>query len=105
MRGLGRGELRHRRLGRAALLAVLGISRLPRQHAGGVDGFVAKLDTLGCGTWQKGFGDASFQSASGVSADAAGNVLITGSIAGSANLGGTVLTASGDDVLVAKLAP
>ena len=39
---------------------------------GGVDGFVAKLDTQGCGTWQKGFGDASFQSASGVSADATG---------------------------------
>lgn len=75
------------------------------QSGGGVDAFVAKLDTLGCGTWQKGFGDTSFQSASGVSADAAGNVLITGSIAGTANLGGTVLTASGDDVLVAKFAP
>jgi hypothetical protein len=75
------------------------------QSGGGVDGFVAKLDTLGCGTWQKGFGDTSFQSASGVSADAAGNVLITGSIAGSANLGGGVLTASGDDVFVARFAP
>ena len=75
------------------------------QSGGGVDGFVAKLDTLGCGTWQKGFGDASFQSASGVSADAAGNVLITGSIAGAANLGGAVLTASGDDVFVARFAP
>lgn len=75
------------------------------QSGGGVDGFVAKLDTLGCGTWQKGFGDASFQSASGVSADAAGNVLITGSVAGAADLGGGVLTASGDDVLIAKLAP
>ena len=75
------------------------------KSGGGVDGFVAKLDTLGCGTWQKGFGDTSFQSASGVSADAAGNVLITGSLAGSADLGGGVLTASGDDVLVAKFAP
>lgn len=72
---------------------------------GGVDGFVAKLDTQGCGTWQKGFGDASFQSASGVSADATGNVFITGSIAGTANLGGAVLTASGDDVFLAKFAP
>ena len=72
---------------------------------GGVDGFVAKLDTQGCGIWQKGFGDASFQSASGVSADTMGNVLITGSIAGTANLGGAVLTANGDDVFVAKLAP
>jgi hypothetical protein len=72
---------------------------------GGVDGFVAKLDTQGCGTWQKGFGDTSFQSASGVSADATGNVVITGSIAGTANLGGAVLTASGDDVFVAKFAP
>lgn len=72
---------------------------------GGVDGFVAKLDTQGCGIWQKGFGDASFQSASGVSADTMGNVLITGSIAGTANLGGAVLTANGDDVFVAKFAP
>ena len=66
---------------------------------------MAKLDTLGCGIWQKGFGDASFQGVSGVSVDAAGNVLITGSIAGTANVGGGVLTASGDDVLIAKFAP
>jgi hypothetical protein len=72
---------------------------------GGVDGFVAKLDTQGCGTWQKGFGDASFQSASGVSADATGNVLITGSISGTADLGGGPLKANGDDVFVAKFAP
>ncbi len=72
---------------------------------GGVDGFVAKLDTQGCGIWQRGFGDASFQSASAVSADAAGNVVITGSIAGTANLGGAPLQANGDDVFVAKFAP
>ena len=72
---------------------------------GGVDGFVAKLDTLGCAIWQKGFGDASFQSASGVSADATGNVLITGSLSGTANFGGGVLTANKDDVFIAKFAP
>ena len=80
-----------------------GKGKLP--SGGGVDGFVAKLDTQGCGTWQKGFGDASFQSASGVSADATGNVLITGSIGGTADLGGGPLKANGDDVFVAKLAP
>ena len=80
-----------------------GKGKLP--SGGGVDGFVAKLDTQGCAIWQKGFGDASFQSASGVSADAAGNVLITGSIAGTANFGGGVLTASGDDVFIAKFGP
>ncbi len=72
---------------------------------GGVDGFVAKLDTLGCGIWQKGFGDASFQGASGVSADAAGNVVITGSLSGTADLGGGALKASAEDVLIAKFAP
>jgi hypothetical protein len=80
-----------------------GKGKLP--SGGGVDGFVAKLDTQGCAIWQKGFGDASFQGASGVSADAAGNVLITGSIAGTANFGGAVLTASGDDLFIAKFAP
>ena len=80
-----------------------GKGKLP--NGGGVDGFVAKLDTLGCGVWQKSFGDTSFQSASSVSADATGNVLITGSIAGTADLGGGVLTANGDDVLIAKFAP
>ncbi len=80
-----------------------GKGKLP--SGGGVDGFVVKLDTLGCGIWQKGFGDASFQSASAVSADATGNVLITGSIAGSATFGGGTLTAMGDDLFVAKFAP
>ncbi|MEP7126144.1 MAG: hypothetical protein ABJE95_34745 [Byssovorax sp.] len=80
-----------------------GKGKLP--NGGGVDGFVAKLDTQGCGIWQKSFGDASFQSASGVSADAMGNVLITGSITGTADFGGGPLAASGDDVFVAKLAP
>jgi hypothetical protein len=80
-----------------------GKGKLP--SGGGVDGFVAKLDTQGCAIWQKGFGDASFQSASGVSADATGNVLITGSISGTADFGGGVLTASGDDVFIAKFAP
>jgi hypothetical protein len=74
-------------------------------NGGGVDGFVAKLDTLGCGIWQKGFGDIAFQSASGVATDAAGNVLITGSVAGAVDLGGGVLNASGQDVLIAQFAP
>jgi hypothetical protein len=80
-----------------------GKGKLP--SGGGVDGFVAKLDTQGCGTWQKGFGDTSFQSASGVSADAMGNVVVTGSIAGTADFGGGALKANGDDVFVAKFAP
>jgi hypothetical protein len=66
---------------------------------------VAKLDTQGCGIWQKAFGDTAFQGASGVSADAMGNVLITGSTAGTADLGGGALKANGDDVFVAKFAP
>jgi len=80
-----------------------GKGKLP--NGGGVDGFVVKLDTLGCGTWQKGFGDTSFQGISGVSADAAGNVLITGSISGTSDLGGGPLKANGQDVVIAKFAP
>ena len=75
-------------------------------HAGGHDGFVAKLDPAGNHLWSKGFGGAGPQSGLGVATDAAGNVVLTGHFEGTVDFGGAGLTsAGGGDVFVAKLAP
>jgi hypothetical protein len=60
----------------------------------------------GCGehVWSKLFGDAQAQTGRGIAVDAAGNVLLTGEIAGTADFGGGPLTSAGnDDIFVAKL--
>jgi hypothetical protein len=72
--------------------------------AGGYDVYLAKLTTNGAHVWSKRFGDGSNQSPNAVTADAAGNVLITGDFAGAIDFGGGTLVSAGlNDVFVAKL--
>jgi hypothetical protein len=72
--------------------------------ASSTDIFVAKLDSSGNHVWSRGFGDASAQSAYALATDAAGNVVFSGDLYGSADFGGGVLTFAGDcDLFVAKL--
>lgn len=72
-------------------------------NAGSYDGFVAKFDPAGNALWSKRFGDADFQTVDGLDLDAEGNVVISGSMRGSADFGGGVLTSAGDaDAFVAK---
>ncbi len=76
----------------------------PIANAGGMDAFLVKLDADGNHILSKSFGNASDQTGTDVSADPAGNVLITGSFGGSIDFGGGALvTAGGFDVYVAKL--
>jgi uncharacterized protein (AIM24 family) len=71
--------------------------------AGGYDVFVATFMSDGTHIWSACFGDASYQHASAVAADASGNVILVGYLAGTADFGGAVLTsAGGNDVFVAK---
>jgi hypothetical protein len=71
--------------------------------AGATDVFLAKLDPAGNHLWSKRFGDASAQSGKSVGVDAAGNVVLTGDVAGGADFGGGVLTsAGGTDVFLAS---
>ncbi|XXX74568.1 hypothetical protein WMF30_43660 [Sorangium sp. So ce134] len=72
--------------------------------AGGSDVFVTKLDGAGNVLWTQRFGDAEDQRAGAVAVDAAGNVLLTGELRGSADFGGGPrASAGGSDVFVAKL--
>lgn len=70
---------------------------------GSADVFIAKFDGAGTHLWSKGFGDMAPQSASGVTVDVEGNVIITGTFSGSVNFGGSdLLSAGGTDIFVAK---
>ena len=72
--------------------------------AGSIDAFLAKLDGgSGSQLWSKKFGDSSDQSGRGVACDSTGNVVVTGSMAGTVGFGGPILTSDGgNDVFVAK---
>lgn len=71
--------------------------------AGGGDGFISCFDKSGNHRWARSFGDADSQEALAVTADATGDVTVTGRFAGSANFGGGELTsAGGDDLFVAR---
>ncbi len=67
--------------------------------------FVAKLGSDGSYTWGKGFGASGRTQASGVAVDAEGDVVVTGTLGGTADFGGGTLTGAGDDVLVASFEP
>jgi hypothetical protein len=74
--------------------------------AGGADVLVAKLDPAGDHLWSARFGDSSWQLATGVAVDAAGNLAVIGTFSGSVDFGGGALTSAGEsDVFVAKLDP
>ena len=68
------------------------------------DVFVLKLDTTGATKWSQSFGGAGDQAGTSISADADGNVFITGTMVGTMAFGTTVLSSNGTyDVFVAKL--
>ena len=70
----------------------------------GTDAFVAKLDPLGSMLWSRTFTGLGSQIVGGVATDAAGNVIVIGTTAGSASFGGPTLTSAGSqDVYVVKL--
>lgn len=73
--------------------------------AGNKDIFVAKLSGVdGAHLWSKRFGDSKAQENAALAIDSAGNLLMTGSFAGTIDLGGGPLTsAGGRDIYVAKL--
>ena len=79
----------------------------PLASAGGTDAFVAKLDGDGGAVWSRRFGNAAEQRGARVSADGAGNVLVTGFCAGGPFDfgGGPVSGSAGTDVFVVKLSP
>lgn len=70
---------------------------------GGDDIFVAQFDASGSHLWSQSFGSSSGDLARSVAIDASNNVIVTGSIAGTANLGGGPLTTNGSgDVFIAS---
>ena len=76
------------------------------QSAGLDDVFVAKLDMMGVAQWGARFGDPEDQIAYGTAIDLAGNVVVAGSLKGTATLGtSTVQSAGGNDAVLAKLDP
>jgi hypothetical protein len=76
------------------------------QSAGGFDAFVAKFDSHGGAAWARSWGDAADQFARGVAADGAQNVVVTGWLAGSMDIGTKQLTSAGlNDVFLVKLDP
>jgi hypothetical protein len=68
--------------------------------------FVAKLDPSGNPLWSKAFGDDAIQIGYGVAATPDGDVVVAGSLSGSADFGGGIsLSSAGKaDVVVARLA-
>lgn len=72
--------------------------------AGQQDVFLAKFDPSGGHLWSKRFGDGEEQESIGAALDGAGNIVITGTLAGAMDLGGGAITSQGaSDVFVAKL--
>ncbi|MFT3776096.1 MAG: hypothetical protein QM820_62935 [Minicystis sp.] len=68
------------------------------------DAFVVALDQNGNHLWSHAYGDSQAQVAEGVAVDAAGNVFVTGKMAGTVDFGGGALaSAGGDDAFVVKL--
>jgi hypothetical protein len=75
-------------------------------NAGGDEFFVAKLTPTGAWQWATGAGSIRSDYGFGVAVDGSGNVVVTGSIDGTAIFGTTTLTNAGqEDIFVAKLTP
>ncbi len=76
----------------------------PLTSNGGLDIFVAKLDTSGNGVWAVHFGGAGDERDPRVAVDPAGDVYVTGTFTGQIAFGAVNLVSMGDiDVFVAKL--
>ncbi|XWK88153.1 MAG: SBBP repeat-containing protein [Phormidium sp.] len=72
--------------------------------SGGIDIFVAKLDSSGNVAWAKNFGGNLGETASSIVTESSGNLYTTGYFNGSATFGSTTLTSLGSyDIFVAKL--
>lgn len=73
---------------------------------GGTDAFVLKLRGDGTFTWAKALGGTTADRGLAIAADSAGNVLVTGSFTGMADLGAGLITSDGlTDMFVAKYGP
>ncbi|HRI63562.1 MAG TPA: hypothetical protein PK156_04975 [Polyangium sp.] len=71
--------------------------------AGGRDQFVAKFDSTGAHVWSKRFGDTAEQLGQSVAVTSTGTVFLAGSVAGSADFGGGLLTSAGlEDISIAR---
>lgn len=79
----------------------------PLISAGGLNIFLAKLDSNGNHLWSKRFGDGvGTHVGASTAVDPSGNVALTGKFAGTVDFGGGPLTSSGGfDVFLAKFAP
>lgn len=74
--------------------------------AGGMDGFIVKLDEKGKPLWGLQFGDEDHQEATAIAVDDQGNALVAGWFKGALELGGRHDVAQGEaDLFVAKLSP
>ena len=71
---------------------------------GGMDIFIAKIDSDGNWLWVKHTGSNSDDYGRSISVDNVGNVYVTGSFAGTASFGTTTLSSSGsNDIFIAKM--
>jgi hypothetical protein len=85
--------------------ATIGGMSVAGAGAGGTDAFLAKLDPTGKPLWAKAFGSGADQYGNSISADASGNVFITGRSVGTVDFGGGapgVSAGAGDNLFVAK---
>ncbi|MES2593083.1 MAG: PKD domain-containing protein [Bacteroidota bacterium] len=73
--------------------------------SGAQDIFIAKYDNAGVLLWVKNAGGSNADIGNGINVDNAGNVIVTGEFAGTANFGGIPLTSlyNSTDVFTAKL--
>jgi hypothetical protein len=78
----------------------------PLVSAGGDDLFVAVLDPSGAASSSQRYGELLGQNGRDVAFDASGRLLITGWMSGTADFGsGSLMSAGGTDVLLARIAP
>ena len=86
-------------------IVVTGVSRafFPREFVG-PDIFVTKLGSAGNLIWSKIFDGREFQIGLSVDIDSHSNIFVTGSALGEVDLGGDIITSSGDsDIFILKL--
>lgn len=76
----------------------------PLAYGGFQDAFVAKFTAAGAHAWSRGFGDAEWQVAFDVDADASGDVYVAGTFRGTLDPGsGPLVGAGSDDIFLFKL--